>query len=346
METQVSGFKDIEHEWAIDKVVANSGKRADTIFEILWKSGDITWLPYDQISESGVLKDYFALQGIEHVSELEEGNGNRPTRDPQVSVGHLSLDGSAYKNLSIIPSSPKSSISFTTNDTLLLFSCNLLPMEPLLMHIGTCCFTLPNGVTDWVLMVVVKMVQAYLEHDAHLHSRTATDRATPAEYGDFTLSFNMMQTTNGITSHLIKESSEGPCISGPSPSCTDLIGDEVPAPTQPQPPVPEGGQWINPHHTELLEEALWMNMETTKRQREWCDHSITEHKVAKHACHLSSTPPTNHPLDQGEGSSHSPLMTTPHHQTRMDIDKERMSMPETSNDSNKVGGRDVMRKKK
>ncbi|KAG1800903.1 uncharacterized protein HD556DRAFT_1189950, partial [Suillus plorans] len=65
METQVAEFKELESEWAIDKVLMHSGRRADSTFQILWKSGDTTWLPYDRVAELGVLKDYFTLLGIE-----------------------------------------------------------------------------------------------------------------------------------------------------------------------------------------------------------------------------------------------------------------------------------------
>ncbi|KAG1805063.1 uncharacterized protein HD556DRAFT_1215288, partial [Suillus plorans] len=54
----------------VDKVLAHSGRCADSTFQILWKSGDTTWLPYDRVAKLGVLKDYFAVLGIEHVSEL------------------------------------------------------------------------------------------------------------------------------------------------------------------------------------------------------------------------------------------------------------------------------------
>ncbi|KAG1740801.1 uncharacterized protein EDB91DRAFT_1081881 [Suillus paluster] len=109
------------------------------------------------------------------------------------------------------------------------------------------------------LMVVLDMLRAYLEHDAHLRAGTAAERATLAGYGDFALSFNMMQTTNSLPSRFAEESV-----------------------------------------TELLEEAVWMNLETTKRQREWRDRSIAERKAAKRARHTISAPSSS---DRGEGSS-------------------------------------------
>ena len=45
MDTQVAGETPTTNEWAVDHIRSHSGSRADTLFEILWKSGDVTWLP-------------------------------------------------------------------------------------------------------------------------------------------------------------------------------------------------------------------------------------------------------------------------------------------------------------
>jgi transposase InsO family protein len=47
LETQVADFDEPESEWAINRIVSHSGQRADSTFEIRWKSGDKSWLPYD-----------------------------------------------------------------------------------------------------------------------------------------------------------------------------------------------------------------------------------------------------------------------------------------------------------
>ncbi|KAG1738620.1 uncharacterized protein EDB91DRAFT_1249145 [Suillus paluster] len=372
METQIADFEEVESEWAIDKILTHSGKRADSTFQILWKSGDMTWLSYDQVSDLSALKDYFTVLGIEDVSELEEGTGNLPAGDSQVSVGHLDLDDSAYKNPVVNSSSAVPSLSFTTNNTLLLFTCQIIEpaMAPLLTHIGAQCFTLPSGLGDGDLMVVLNMVRAYLEHDTHLRSGTAADCATPVGFGDFALAFNMMQVTNGLTSRLVEESSEGLRIGGPSPSFTELVGEKLASqPSANQPPIPEGGHWINPHHAELLEEALWMNLETTKRQREWRDCSITERRAAKRARQTASTPleyhvgadphptPRTNPPKGGAGPSgtrtipHSPRAPTPqsstrtHASARMEIDKEEPE-EQPGKSSNKVEKELTRQKKK
>ncbi|KAG1839805.1 hypothetical protein DFJ58DRAFT_733144 [Suillus subalutaceus] len=173
-------------------------------------------------------------------------------------------------------------------------------MPPILTCTGMCRFTLPHCLGNGDMLVVLDMLCAYLEHNASLRSGMAANRANPVGYGDFVLSFNMMQTTNGLVSCITEESSKGPHIGGPSPSLTDLVGEDIPPALQPNttnPPPPEGGRGINPCWAELLEEALCMNIETTKWQREWRNRSISERKAAKCARHTASIPPTNLPKD-------------------------------------------------
>ncbi|KAG1784933.1 uncharacterized protein HD556DRAFT_1314666 [Suillus plorans] len=236
-------------------------------------------------------------------------------------------------------------------------------MAPLLTRVGPRRFTLPNGLGDGDLLIVLDMLRTYLEHDAHLRSGTASGRATPAGYGDFALSFNMMQTTNGHTSRIAEESTEGPRISGPSPSFIDLVGEDTTAAVQAnssQPPPPEGGRWINPRRAELLEEALWMNLETSKRQREWRDRSIADRKAAKRARHTASAPPTNPTMTHGEGSSraltfsptlnnNSPRTRSPHTagtRARMEVDDEDETAPQTGRRVGDETGKEAAKRKK
>ena len=61
------------------------------MFEVLWKSGDTTWLPYYQITHLQALTDYLDLIGISKISKLPPGSGQPPVDDPQIFLGALSL---------------------------------------------------------------------------------------------------------------------------------------------------------------------------------------------------------------------------------------------------------------
>jgi hypothetical protein len=68
---------------------ANSGTNA--VFEIQWSSGDVTWLPYDQISGLPAITTYLDLLGIDDISNLPKGNGKPPQNDPQTYLGTVAI---------------------------------------------------------------------------------------------------------------------------------------------------------------------------------------------------------------------------------------------------------------
>ncbi|KAJ7658849.1 hypothetical protein DFH06DRAFT_924472, partial [Mycena polygramma] len=50
-------------EWAVDKITSHHGRRTKAIFEILWKTGDKTWMPYQQASKLAAFREYLDLVG-------------------------------------------------------------------------------------------------------------------------------------------------------------------------------------------------------------------------------------------------------------------------------------------
>ena len=86
---QLNAGDDTEAEWAVDKILSHSGSSQDSIFEVLWKAGDITWLPYLQIEHLNALKEYLDLQGAENINSLSSGNGNPPRNNPQLFLGSI-----------------------------------------------------------------------------------------------------------------------------------------------------------------------------------------------------------------------------------------------------------------
>ncbi|KAJ3500546.1 hypothetical protein NLJ89_g9745 [Agrocybe chaxingu] len=84
--TQIVPGNDSEREWAVDRILSHSGSRNDSIFEVQWKAGDITWLPFTQIEHLNALKDYIDLLGIDSISKLPPGSGKPPQDDPQIFV--------------------------------------------------------------------------------------------------------------------------------------------------------------------------------------------------------------------------------------------------------------------
>ncbi|KAG1833664.1 hypothetical protein DFJ58DRAFT_735992 [Suillus subalutaceus] len=321
---QVADFEASEAEWAIDRILSHHGRRTDALFEILWKSGDKTWLPYAQVEKLGALTEHLSFLGIQDVSDLMDGSGEPPKDDPQVFLGHLTCDGLAYK----VPISHflKYSLAFSrssiTNHPLTIHSTQKQPsMAPtLLNHVSARHFTLPNTLgEDGEMLVTTDILRAYLEYNTHLRAGTAALRYTPSGYGNFALAFNLMQTEAGRTSQMAQGGPDEPRISGPAPSLIDLIGEESAAPTPASRAcTPEGGHYLNPQRAELLKEALWMNLETSKKNAA---------KAAKGDPSIHGTRQATQHQDRGEWSSTGSGMASPSPTAlaRMEVDDEERS---------------------
>ncbi|KAJ3543797.1 hypothetical protein NMY22_g3003 [Coprinellus aureogranulatus] len=79
-----------EQEYPVEKILSHKGARSSALFELLWKDGEKSWLPYHKISHLGVLREYLEAMGVSDISELSEGNGNSGNIDEQIELGYLS----------------------------------------------------------------------------------------------------------------------------------------------------------------------------------------------------------------------------------------------------------------
>lgn len=55
LESQLGDLENSESEWAADKIVSHVGTKKESTFEVLWRSGDVTWLPYHQVVDLNLL---------------------------------------------------------------------------------------------------------------------------------------------------------------------------------------------------------------------------------------------------------------------------------------------------
>lgn len=76
---QTTSLSDPKPEWAVDKIIVHSGKAQHAIFNVHWKSGDHTWLPFHSIEHLHALRVYLDLLNVSTIRELPPG---RPTVDP------------------------------------------------------------------------------------------------------------------------------------------------------------------------------------------------------------------------------------------------------------------------
>jgi len=77
LDTQVLHFDDErEPEWTVSKIRSHLGAREDAIFEVEWKAGDVTWLPYADISHLDALAEYLDLIGVTNINNLPDAQAH------------------------------------------------------------------------------------------------------------------------------------------------------------------------------------------------------------------------------------------------------------------------------
>lgn len=90
MDTQIGTTPETEGEWAVDRILSHANSGTDSVFEIMWKSGDVTWMPYYQITHLQALTDYLDLFRESKIKNLPKGTGKPPQDDPQIFLGAVS----------------------------------------------------------------------------------------------------------------------------------------------------------------------------------------------------------------------------------------------------------------
>ncbi|KAJ3499851.1 hypothetical protein NLJ89_g10053 [Agrocybe chaxingu] len=91
LDTQLGIGEDSTGEWAVEKILSHYGSHEDALFEIKWTAGDITWLPYYQISSIHALRIYLEALGVSDISNLPKGSGNPPRDNPNIFLGTLAF---------------------------------------------------------------------------------------------------------------------------------------------------------------------------------------------------------------------------------------------------------------
>lgn len=69
---------EVDREWTAEKVLGHKGSGTGSVFEILWKAGDRSWLPYDHIAHLDIVKDYLEAKGVSSITRLTDGPDSAP----------------------------------------------------------------------------------------------------------------------------------------------------------------------------------------------------------------------------------------------------------------------------
>ncbi|SJL12635.1 uncharacterized protein ARMOST_16064 [Armillaria ostoyae] len=141
-ENQVGLTDEVSGEWAVEQIVGHSGSRTDSLFQVKWKSGDVTWLPYEKADHLDALGEYFDALGISDVSQLRDGRAPPPEDDEYaveevsevrvsaielLSVGKISSVGWATKSNGTKPTTTHLNSQFSLSASL---SPSTIPSHP------------------------------------------------------------------------------------------------------------------------------------------------------------------------------------------------------------------------
>ena len=228
LDSQLGSEESTDPEWAVDKILSHSGSKDDALFEVQWKAGDVTWLPYHQIEHLNALLAYFEVMGIEKITDLPQGTGKPPAADPQIFVGSLSLQSphffyktSTDQHLTL--PSPTSSNVCRTDQPLSTFRISAKPSSlamsdksmapppikaapaaapalltfnhPDLRRISRITVSLTNPITHEQLIYHVGQIMTFLLCDARLRAGRQSTRI-PGGYFEFITAFNDTNITN------------------------------------------------------------------------------------------------------------------------------------------------------
>ncbi|KAJ7690537.1 hypothetical protein B0H17DRAFT_589372 [Mycena rosella] len=83
-------LEDETNEWAVDRIVNHYGRRSTALFEILWKSGDRSWMPHDQAKRLQELPEYQETLGVSDVKDLPYGTGKPAENGEEIHLGSIS----------------------------------------------------------------------------------------------------------------------------------------------------------------------------------------------------------------------------------------------------------------
>lgn len=90
LDSQLAETPDAMPQWRIEKILSHFGKSAYVIFEVLWSTGDKTWLPLLEVQDLPCLKEYLELMDVHSVHALPKGTGEAP-EEVKIELGIASI---------------------------------------------------------------------------------------------------------------------------------------------------------------------------------------------------------------------------------------------------------------
>jgi hypothetical protein len=114
---QLAAFGTADEEWEVDKIISHSGRGDDSLFELRWTNGDVTWEPINRVKGLEALVEYLEAMGVKRVEKLPDGDGRPPNNDPEIYMGVIEAIQHVEESYKT-PISPESNLPFQTNPPL------------------------------------------------------------------------------------------------------------------------------------------------------------------------------------------------------------------------------------
>ncbi|QRV77164.1 Pol polyprotein/retrotransposon [Ceratobasidium sp. AG-Ba] len=90
---QIISLGETPNEWAVDRILSHKGKGRKAIFQLKWRSGDVTWEPYRVVRHLEALESYFEAQGVTSVGKLAGAQGDADGSEPEdLELNCITLD--------------------------------------------------------------------------------------------------------------------------------------------------------------------------------------------------------------------------------------------------------------
>lgn len=189
LEHQVTEFDDAEQEWAVDKFIGHSSSGKQSTFEVLWKSGDITWMPFDSVTHLDALHAYFEALGIMRIEELGPGKSKPPMNDPQVFLA--SMEWEEQSELSYLTAALDNfSLGSASSPPIPIIMSNTLAINPnLTIVICTSPTLFTINYHGFHATYSAHQVHLFVQYDAALRAGRR-NTAKPGGYDNFIVRFN------------------------------------------------------------------------------------------------------------------------------------------------------------
>lgn len=93
--SQIPGFGGRQEEWAVDRILSHTGQGEDALFEVLWVSGDVTWLTMGEVRHLEAFTAYCEAMGIRDLKTIQKG------KRTNVPVALLTVEDRSFSAINV-----------------------------------------------------------------------------------------------------------------------------------------------------------------------------------------------------------------------------------------------------